>query len=165
MKKAKAFSIIDAHDDEYLAAVRTLFRSYESSLDTNPCFQDFEKELTSLPGRYAPPDGCLLLAEVSSKYAGCVALRKMAEGVCEMKRLYVDPEFRGQGIGICLIQEVIERAPKMGYQFMRLDTLPVMEKAITLYDSLGFIDISSSIQPTLAGVRYMQLDLDRRTTA
>ena len=156
---SKTLHIFDAHTEKYLPVVRTLFRAYRSSIDTNLCFQQFEEELAALPGAYAPPDGCLLLAAWSDKNAGCVALHKLDDGVCEMKRLFVAPEFQGQGIGIRLILEAIRRAREMSYQHMRLDTLPTMTKAIALYESLGFVDMASYGRNVVAGVRYMQLDL------
>ena len=156
--------LIDAHQDVHLNTVRTLFESYEASIDTDLCFQSFEEELATLPGKYAPPAGCLLLAVVSQdekdNVAGCIALRPFEEGVCEMKRLYVDPSFRGEGVGIALVLEVIKRAQEIGYRYLWLDTLPSMVKAISLYESLGFTDIASYRYNPVPGVRYLQLDLE-----
>ncbi len=151
--------IVEAHSSEYIPEIRTLFEAYETSLDTDLCFQQFEQELAMLPGDYAPPPGCLLIALDGENYAGCVALRKIESDICEMKRLFVDPAFRGQGVGIRLIQEVIARAKQRGYKEMRLDTLPSMVQAISLYRSLGFVDIEPYRNNPVAGVRYMTLDL------
>ncbi len=159
-----SLQIIDAHHEQHLNTIRTLFRAYEASIDTDLCFQSFEEEVAALPGDYEPPSGCLLLAlvpdEDTNQAAGCVALRPFQEGVCEMKRLYVPADFRGQGIGIRLIQEVIVRAQQMGYQYLWLDTLPSMTQAIMLYESLGFTDIAAYRHNPIAGVRYLELDLE-----
>ena len=130
--------IISAHAAEHLAAVRELFKEYAATLDRSVCFRDFEQELAELPGRYAPPGGCLLLAFDDSNPAGCVGLRKLADRVCEMKRLYVRPVYRGRGFGRGLAKAVICAALEDNYTWMRLDTLPTMQAAITLYESLGF---------------------------
>lgn len=151
--------IIDAHAEEHLNNIRTLFKAYEDAIDTDLCFQQFEEELAHLPGKYSPPAGCLLMAIYNNKSAGCVALRGIEKDIGEMKRLYVDQAYRGLGIGIKLIEEVISRAREIGYKHLRLDTLPSMAKAISLYESLGFVDIEAYTHNPIAGVRYLQLDL------
>ncbi len=154
-----SFSIIDAHDVQWLNEIRTLFKSYEASLDTSLCFQEFKEELITLPGKYAPPEGCLLMAVADGTPAGCIALRSLGYRICEMKRLYIYPRFQGKGLGKRMVQEVIRRAREMGYTTMRLDTLPSMERAIALYTSVGFVDIEAYTHNPNAGVRYMELVL------
>ena len=130
--------IIAAHHPEHLPAVRELFTEYANSIEIDLCFQSFDRELAELPGKYAPPDGRLFLATQKLESAGCVALRKIGKNICEMKRLYVRPAFRGRGVGRTLADSVITAARAIGYDLMRLDTLSSMSKAIPLYESLGF---------------------------
>lgn len=125
-----------------IETARELFREYEKLLDLDLCFQGFAAELAGLPGGYAEPDGRLLLASVDGKAAGCIALRKLAEGVCEMKRLFVRPAFRGLSLGKMLIARLIAEAAAAGYKKMRLDTYPPkMQKAVRLYQAHGFREI------------------------
>lgn len=119
-----------------------------------------KKELLELPGEYAPPDGSLLLALYNNQTAGCVALRNIANGTCEIKRLYVRPEFRNEGIGKILALAIIEEGRKIGYTCMRLDTVSSMKEAITLYESLGFTRIESYRHNPIDGAIFMELKLN-----
>lgn len=132
---------MQAYSGEDLQQVKTLFLEYASSLGFDLSFQNFEEELASLPGDYSLPEGALLLARDSEGVAGCVALRKLAEGICEMKRLYVRSAFRGKGVGKALSVAIIEEAKKRRYSRMRLDTVPSMQGALHLYRILGFKEI------------------------
>ena len=145
--------------EEGIEEVRELFREYAASLDTDLCFQQFEEELTSLPGKYAPPDGTLMLAKVNGDLAGCIALRPAAEGICEMKRLYVRNSYRGMGLGKQLVARLIREAEYRRYRFMRLDTLPVMKEAQRLYEAFGFYDIEPYVFNPVEGVRFMELKI------
>lgn len=135
---AVVMQLVAGHAAEFIPTVRELFREYAASLDVDLCFQGFEQELAELPGRYAPPTGRLLLAQAGPDFAGCVALRRIDAGVCEMKRLYVRPAFRKHGLGRRLATEIISAAREIGYERMRLDTLSSMSPAMALYESLGF---------------------------
>jgi ribosomal protein S18 acetylase RimI-like enzyme len=159
MIEAKA--IFQATSPEQVEAARQLFEEYAASLGFHLCFQSFDKELAGLPGDYAPPDGRLLLAEHEGKIAGCVALHKLSDGVCEMKRLYVRPEFRGKALGRALTERVIQEARAMGYTRMRLDTIVgKMDPAIALYRALGFQEVAPYRENPIVGAIYMELKLD-----
>jgi len=142
-----------------LGAVRILFREYADSLAFDLSFQDFEKELESLPGRYAFPGGCLLVAENKDGIVGCVGVRKIQDSVCEMKRLFVRPEYRGTGIGRKLAKETIRTSIRLGYSHMRLDTTPSMNAATSLYRSLGFHDTAPYCYNPVPSAVYLELDL------
>ena len=120
--------------------LRSYADEYAESIAETLCFQGFEAEVAGLPGRYAPPTGCLLLAMQGDRPAGCVAMRDLGGGTCEMKRLYVAPEFRGQGVGRLLVEDVLGKAERTGYRRMVLDTVPEMAEAIALYRRFGFVD-------------------------
>jgi len=139
--------------------VRALFREYQQELGVDLSFQDFDAELAGLPGAYAPPRGCLLLARSEGREAGCVALRPLDGGDCEMKRLYVRPEFRAARLGLLLAERLIAEARAMGYRRMCLDTLPGMARAQRLYEALGFRDIAAYRHNPIGGTRYLALDL------
>ena len=160
MNEFSLTQIIRAHSADNIEQARELFREYEAWLEVDLCFQNFEKELAELPGKYAPPDGRLLLAVENGKVAGCVALRKLGEGACEIKRLFLRPQFRGKGLGRQLAEMIIAEAKQIGYERMRLDTLPPkMNDAIALYRSLGFKEIEPYYDNPVPGAKFMELDL------
>jgi GNAT superfamily N-acetyltransferase len=147
---------------EEMEPVRVLFREYADTLGFDLCFQNFEQELTGLPGQYAPPSGCLLLATLGDEPAGCVALKKLSDGVCEMKRLYVRSRHRGTGLGRTLAEQIIREAKRLGYQAIRLDTIPsVMGSAVALYRSLGFRDIPAYCLNPVPWAVFMELRLQK----
>ena len=155
-----ALKIIQAKTPEQIATVRELFLEYARSLNFSLCFQSFEQELASLPGDYAPPSGRLLLAQFDSRPAGCVAMRPLEHGICEMKRLYVRRQFRGHNIGRRLSEAIISEAREAGYARMRLDTVaPLMRVAVQLYRELGFYDSRSYRPNPIAGTLQMELHL------
>lgn len=144
----------------HVAQARELFQEYAQSLGVSLCFQNFEQELAGLPGHYAPPDGRLLLAEYDGQLAGCVALHKWESGVCEMKRLYLRPSFRGKGLGRAMAEKIIAEARNIGYRRMRLDTIePLMKDAVEMYRKLGFREIAPYRPNPIAGAMYMELQL------
>lgn len=150
---------IQALTCEQIADARTLFREYAATLGFDLGFQDFNKELAGLPGEYAPPPGRLFLVYVDDALAGCAALRAMEEGICEMKRMYMRPRFRGLGVGRRLAVKCIEEARIIGYRTMRLDTISTMTEAIALYRALGFVEIPSYRFNPVPGALYMELEL------
>ena len=153
--------ILKVESSGQVEQARSLFLEYAESLRFSLCFQSFDKEVAGLPGDYAPPDGRLLLAEHEGKAAGCVALHKLSDGICEMKRLYVRPAVRGKALGRALTERVIQEARAMGYTRMRLDTIVgKMDSAIALYRELGFREIPPYRENPVAGAIYMELKLD-----
>ncbi len=154
----KDFSFAQAESAAQIAQARELFLEYAQSLGFSLCFQNFDKELANLPGDYAPPEGRLLLAEFAGQLAGCVALHKLEPGICEMKRLYLRPQFRGKGRGRILAERIIAEARQIGYRGMRLDTVePVMKDAVALYRKLGFREVAPYCNNPIAGALYMEL--------
>jgi putative acetyltransferase len=142
-----------------LAEVRALFEEYAAALGVDLGFQGFSEELASLPGAYAPPAGCLLLGRMGPLAAGWVAVRALAQDVCEMKRLYVRPDFRATGLGRRLAEAAVAAAQAKGYAAMRLDTLATMTSARALYRSLGFRPIAAYRHNPVPGAEFLELDL------
>jgi putative acetyltransferase len=156
----KGLSIFQAESPAQIAQSRELFLEYAQSLGFSLCFQNFDKELAELPGDYAPPEGRLLLVECEGQVAACVALHKLGPGICEMKRLYLRPQFRGKGLGRALAERITTEARQIGYQRMRLDTVePVMKDAVAMYRKLGFEEIAPYRPNPIAGAMYMELEL------
>jgi len=162
-------NIVHAETPEQIATARELMMEYATRLGVDLCFQGFEEEMRVLPGKYAPPSGRLLLALWDGKPAGVIALRPMAEktkGLCEMKRLFVRPEFRGHGIGRILAERVITEAAEIGYKRMRLDTMPgKMDSAIAMYRELGFTETQPYYKTPVNQTLFMELALDSRVQA
>lgn len=155
--------IENADAPEFLDTVRKLFREYEASIKVDLCFQGFEKELAELPGAYARPSGRLLLAFDGDEAAGCGAVRRLENDVCEMKRLYVRPEHQGKSIGAMLARMLIEQAREASYARMRLDTMPSMVRAIGMYRSLGFREIAAYRFNPVPGALFFELRLPEAT--
>jgi ribosomal protein S18 acetylase RimI-like enzyme len=155
-----SFEIRVARTDADLATARTLFVEYAAALQVDLCFQDFSTELDRLPDMYGPPGGCLLVARANDAVAGCVAVRPLREHICEMKRLYVRPEFRGRNLGRRLAVEIISSAQRLGYRRMVLDTLASLQAANALYLSMGFRRSEPYNVNPLPEVRYWELELD-----
>ncbi len=151
--------IVAAATPSHIQTLVRLFREYERFLQEDLCFQRFEAELAGLPGKYAGPQGALLLAVENGRPAGCVAMRPLDDSVCEMKRLYVRPAYLGRGIGRQLALGVIDRSRQAGYASMRLDTLEKLKPALGLYRSLGFRPCPPYYENPLAGVVYLELTL------
>lgn len=156
---SSGFAIAEALDRDAVQACRQLFAEYQQGLGVSLCFQGFDRELAALPGDYARPRGRLLLARISGEPAGCVALRPLAEGAGEMKRLYVRDAFRGMGLGRALTECVIDEARALGYRTLKLDTLPTLKRALALYAELGFVDTPAYNDNPVEGVRFLALDL------
>jgi putative acetyltransferase len=156
---SRAFDLRQASSPAEVAIARTLFEEYQKGLGISLCFQNFDAELAGLPGAYAAPEGRLLLAFADAEPAGCVALRKLEDGICEMKRLWVRPAFRGTRLGRRLAEAVLAEARAAGYRAVRLDTLPSMREAQALYVLLGFVDIPPYNDHPIEGTRFMELAL------
>ena len=151
--------IIAQSEEDYREAA-ALLREYEAGLGIDLCFQCFPEELESLERMYGPPGGRFLLLRLGDGIAGCVALRDLGGKVCEMKRLFVRPDFRGRGLGRKCAEEIAQEAREMGYAAMRLDTLPSMREAIALYRSMGFREIAPYAENPVEGALFMELGLE-----
>jgi ribosomal protein S18 acetylase RimI-like enzyme len=161
---ADSLRIIHAVEQDHIEAVRALFEEYAASLSFSLEFQQFSDEVATLPGEYAPESGRLLLALVDNTPAGCVALRRLDDGIGEVKRLYVKPEFRGQrfsgkSIGVSLAIAVVQEARNAGYKKLRLDTVPSMTRAIALYKALGFRQIEPYCYNPFPDAMFFELEL------
>lgn len=158
LTRKTSFAIAQAESLAQIAQTRELFLEYAQSLGFSLCFQNFDEELARLPGDYAAPEGRLLLAEYESQLAGCIALHRLEPQICEMKRLYVRPQFRGKGLGRLLAERVITDARSIGYSHMRLDTVePVMSAAVAMYRTLGFKEIAAYRTNPNPGTMYLEL--------
>jgi putative acetyltransferase len=153
-----SMKIVQAATETELETARVLFREYAAALNVDLCFQGFTAELAGLPGPYSPPRGRLLIAWSGSEAAGCVALRPMGKaGVCELKRLFVREGFRGKGLGRKMTEAIIAEAKGIGFVSMRLDTLPSLQAATKLYESLGFVRRSAYYDTPLSETIFMEL--------
>lgn len=154
------YRIVPVQTDEQIEEIRGLFREYESWLGLSLCFQGFEEELETLPGKYEEPEGRLFIAYVDDKPSGCIGLRKLDDRICEMKRLYLRESARGKGLGNALIEKLIADAREIGYKKMRLDTYPPkMGKAVGLYESHGFRSIEPYYDNPHGETLFMEMDL------
>ncbi|HEY2379763.1 MAG TPA: GNAT family N-acetyltransferase [Terriglobia bacterium] len=159
-----AVELIPAERASDIANIRALFVEYARSLDFDLCFQSFDQELLDLPGQYAPPRGRLILCRAAGTSAGCIALKPLPDGFCEMKRLFVRPEFRGKGIALKLASKIIEEARQIGYSAMRLDTIAgKMAAAIALYRRLGFRQIPPYYDNPIPNAAYFELELSSKS--
>ena len=156
---AAAITIVPALFPRDGQAIVELFRSYQASLSVDLCFQGFEQEMARLPGDYAAPNGCLLLARLDAEPVGCVALRRQDAEVGEMKRLFIRPAARGHGIGARLVDAIIAEARAIGYRRLCLDTLPEMVRAQALYEARGFRPVEPYTFNPVPGVKYLGLEL------
>jgi putative acetyltransferase len=156
----RPLTFTQAESPQQIAEARALFLEYAQSLGFSLCFQNFDQELAEIPGDYTPPEGRLLLAEFEQQLAGCVAVHKLDTDICEMKRLYLRPQFRGKGLGRALAERIISEARQIGYHRMRLDTVePVMKDAVAMYRKLGFREVAAYCANPMAGAIYMELEL------
>ena len=154
--------IVEARSEEHIAQISELFSEYWHSFGFTPCFQNFDEELAHLPGAYAPPRGRLAMALSEQSVAGCIALRPLNGEACEMKRLYVRPAFRSTGVGAALVRWLIGEARSVGYTTMFADTMPVMTRALAMYEHLGFQRVDAYVEEATPGAVYLKLPLAGR---
>jgi ribosomal protein S18 acetylase RimI-like enzyme len=160
-RESRRFKLIQVEGAPSIASARELFREYSAAIGIDLEYQGFSAELASLPAPYAPPLGALLIAQDAERMAGCVAMRRLDEKTCEMKRLYVRAEYRGSGLGQTLVEAVIHAARQAGYRELRLDTLASMASAQSLYRRLGFVEIQPYSEKYLPDTRFYSLTLGR----
>lgn len=153
--------IVEANTKEFVEKTKELIREYAQSLEFDLGFQGFDQEMENFPGQYASPRGCLYIALDADQPVGCVALRDLGQGVCEMKRLYVKKHLRGQKVGRLLAEVIIKAARDMGYNYMRLDTIPSMKHANMLYNALGFKKIAPYRFNPIEGATFFELNLKK----
>ena len=151
--------LVEAKTEQDFSAARELFKEYADSLGIDLAFQDYEEELVRLETIYMPPTGSLLLAKYYGSFVGCVGLRKLGDLTCEMKRLYVKPEVRRKRLGKALCERIIYKAKELGYERMRLDTLPSMTSALAMYKQFGFQEIEPYYDNPIPGTVYLELSL------
>ena len=151
--------LLTVENIDHLTHVKALFQEYAGTRPNDPALVDFPKEILNLPGEYAPPGGAIILACLDDKPVGCVAVHKIEDGICEMKRLYVSPRFRRKGQGRALIMAILKEALKMGYSRMRLDSIPGMEISQDLYEALGFYEIPAYRKNPNKGTKYFEIKL------
>jgi len=156
---SRNITIDTPNDAADIAAVKALFLEYAQSLDFSLCFQGFDEEMATFPAKYSPPKGGLLLAKVDGVPAGAVGVWQQAPGVCEMKRLYLKPQFRGLDLGRRLAIGIVEEGRRLGYRAIRLDTLKTMVAARALYATMGFVEVQPYYDNPMAGAVYMELPL------
>ena len=148
---------------DHVAHAKILFQEYAETRKNDPALEDFHEEIDNLPGKYAAPEGNLILAYSDGKPAGCVALHKLADGFCEMKRLYLSPSLRGRGIGRYLVEAILKQAAIMGYSRLRLDSIPSMREAQALYESIGFYEIPAYRDNPNEGTKYYEIELNDKS--
>ncbi|MEZ4829565.1 MAG: GNAT family N-acetyltransferase [Bacteroidia bacterium] len=152
--------IVIAGTGDHLSGIKTLFTEYAQIRNYDVALGDFQAELLGLPGKYASPGGCLLLAQIGQQPAGCIAFQPLEPGICEMKRMFVSPAFRGMGIGTALIESLLKEARNAGHKIMRLDTHPWMLQAHKLYLKAGFYEISRYNSNPTPGIRFFEKIID-----
>lgn len=154
--------ILPVNTPELTEETKRLFREYEKWLNVSLCFQGFEEEVNTLPGKYSPPEGRLYIVKYDGKYSGCIALRKIEDGICEMKRLFLKEELRGKGIGNTLVTKIINDAKAIGYKTMRLDTIKEkMPKAVEIYTKHGFVETEQYYHNPNPHTLFLELDLTK----
>ena len=156
-----AILLKQAKSEEDIQLARRLFKEYEAAIGVSLCFQNFDQEVAGLPGNYAPPSGRLFLAYLGAQPAGCIALRKQTDSICEMKRLFLRPEARGKHVGRKLVETIIDEARAIGYKRMRLDTMiGRMDAAIALYRTVGFEEIPPYYETPIGSTLFLELKLE-----